>query len=104
MLQSPVPSTTRSSLPAGRPGACRRKWAQIIGVTVSDTVCTHGVMTMELVDSANRRTIAGIAYWLPHQGSVSSGWLLNIDRTSFDNYAPALPTQTRLALHGLINF
>ena len=51
-----------------------------------------------------QRTIAGIAYWLPHQGTVSSGWLLNIDRTSFDNFTPALPTQTRLSLHGLINF
>jgi hypothetical protein len=51
-----------------------------------------------------KRTIAGIAYWLPHQGSVSSGWLLNVDNTTFDNFTPALAKQTRLSLHGLINF
>jgi len=50
------------------------------------------------------RTIAGVAYWFPHQGSVTSALLLDYDGQTFDNFAPAISKQSRLAVHGLINF
>jgi hypothetical protein len=50
------------------------------------------------------RTIVGIAYWFPHQGSVSSAILLDYDGQTFDNFTPSLPKQTKVAIHGLISF
>jgi hypothetical protein len=50
------------------------------------------------------RTILGLAYWFPHQGSVSSAMMLDYDGQTFDNFTPALPKQSRLAVHGLISF
>jgi hypothetical protein len=49
-----------------------------------------------------KRVIAGISYWLPHQGNVVSSWMLDIDNTQFDAFTPAQPTQTKIALHGQI--
>ena len=51
-----------------------------------------------------KRTIVGIAYWFPHQGNVSSALLFDYDGQTFDNFAPAVSKQQRLAVHGLINF
>jgi hypothetical protein len=56
------------------------------------------------VDAVRNRTIVGVAYWFPHQGSVSAALLLDYDGQTFENFAPALPKQSRLAVHGLINF
>jgi len=50
------------------------------------------------------RSIFGISYWLPHEGSVSSSWLLDVETTTFDGFTPPQPTQRKLALHGLIAF
>lgn len=50
------------------------------------------------------RTIAGVAYWFPHQGSVSSALLFDYDSQTFNNFAPAQPKQTKVAVHALINF
>lgn len=50
------------------------------------------------------RTIVGVAYWFPHQGSVSSAMLLDYDGQTFDNFLPALPKQSRIGVHGLISF
>jgi hypothetical protein len=51
-----------------------------------------------------KRSILGISYWLPHEGSVSSSWLLDVETTTFDGFTPAQPTQRKIALHGLIAF
>jgi hypothetical protein len=53
---------------------------------------------------ARKRAIAGVAYWLPHQGNVSTAIMLDYESTTFDNFTPVQPTQSRLALHALINF
>jgi len=50
------------------------------------------------------RTIAGVAYWFPHQGSVSSALMLDYDGQTFHDFAPALPKQQRVAVHALVNF
>ena len=55
-------------------------------------------------NQTRNRTILGVAYWFPHQGNVSTAMLLDYDGQTFDNFVPALPKQTRVAIHGLINF
>jgi hypothetical protein len=50
------------------------------------------------------RTILGVAYWFPHQGSVSSALLFDYDGQTFDNYTPAQPAQRKIAVHALVNF
>jgi hypothetical protein len=51
-----------------------------------------------------RRTILGVAYWFPVQGSVSSALMLDYDGQTFDNFTPAQPKQSRIAVHGLVSF
>jgi hypothetical protein len=51
-----------------------------------------------------QRTIAGVAYWFPHQGSVSTALMFDVDNAKFDNFLPAQPTQRKLAVHCLVNF
>jgi hypothetical protein len=53
---------------------------------------------------SDKRTIAGISYWFPHQGNVSTAILFDVDDARFDNFTPSQPTQRRIALHGLVNF
>ena len=52
----------------------------------------------------HKREIIGIAYWFPHQGSVSSTIMLDYDNATFDNFTPSQPTQRKIAVHGQINF
>jgi hypothetical protein len=58
----------------------------------------------EDVDAHRRRTIAGLAYWLPHQGNVSSAVLLDYEQVNNRRFLPAQPQQKRVALHALVNF
>jgi hypothetical protein len=55
-------------------------------------------------DARRTRTITGIAYWFPHQGNVSAALLFDLDRAAFQGFSPAQPTQSRVAVHGLVNF
>ena len=52
------------------------------------------------------RTIAGGAYWFPHQGAVSAAVLLDFEQVKARTTTgtPSIPTQKRIAVHGLINF
>jgi hypothetical protein len=50
------------------------------------------------------RTIAGIAYWFPHQGTVSTALLLDYEQVDSKHFTPSPPKQQRIALHGLVNF
>jgi hypothetical protein len=50
------------------------------------------------------RTIVGVAYWFPHQGNVSTAFMLDYDGQKFNNYATAQPDQTKIAVHALVNF
>ena len=50
------------------------------------------------------RTIVGVAYWFPHQGTVASSLMLDYDGQTFDSFNPSLPKQAKVALHGLISF
>jgi hypothetical protein len=48
------------------------------------------------------RTIAGVSYWLPHQGNVSTALLFCYDGQSFKNITTA-PVKT-VAVNGLVTF
>ena len=50
------------------------------------------------------RQIVGLSYWFPHQGNVSTALMLDYDNATFKNFTPAQVTQTKIALHGLVNF
>jgi hypothetical protein len=55
-------------------------------------------------NGANKRTTAGLSYWFPHQGSVSSALLFDVENVTFPEFTTARPTQQRLAVHGLVAF
>jgi hypothetical protein len=55
-------------------------------------------------DTERHRTILGVSYWFPHQGSVSTALMLDYDGQTFDNFTPAPPAQKRIALHALVSF
>ena len=74
---------------------------------------THGVEALvryddlepdEDVDARRKRTIAGVAWWLPHQGNVAAAFLLDYEQVNNSGFVPALPQQKRVALHALVNF
>jgi len=57
-----------------------------------------------LVPADRTRTILGVAYWFPHQGSVSTALMLDYDGQTFNSFTPAQPAQKKIAVHGLVNF
>ena len=55
--------------------------------------------------SLKQRWIAGVAFWPRLTATtVSSSFLLDYEAVRYDNFAPARPTERRLALHVLIAF
>jgi hypothetical protein len=59
----------------------------------------------EVNDSHKDRVIGGVAYW-PKMSvtSVSTGILLDVEQVKYTDYAPARPTERRIAVHMLVNF
>lgn len=56
------------------------------------------------VSGTRKRALGGVAYWFPHQGTVSTVLLLDVEQLTFASFTPAQPTQRRIALHALVNF
>lgn len=56
------------------------------------------------LDAKKNRTLAGVAYWFPHQGSVSVAMLFDWEQVNYNDFAPARATERRIALHALVNF
>ena len=56
-------------------------------------------------DSRKSRVIGGVAYWpkMPVT-SVTSAILLDVEQVEYDDFAPARPTEKRVAVHMLLNF
>jgi hypothetical protein len=50
------------------------------------------------------RTIAGVAYWFPRQGTGAAAILLDYERVDNTNHAPVRADERRWAVHTLINF
>jgi hypothetical protein len=57
-----------------------------------------------LSEQTRFRTIAGVAYWFPHQGNVSTALLFDVDNLKLDGFLPAQPTQRKIAVHALVNY
>ena len=55
-------------------------------------------------DGKRNRGIAGVAYWFPRQGAVSSALLLDYEWVNNRSYAPPRRDERRIALHALVNF
>jgi hypothetical protein len=58
----------------------------------------------DLASQERRRTIAGVAYWFPHQGTVATALMLDLDDTRFAGFTPPQPEQRRVALHAMLTF
>ena len=56
------------------------------------------------VSGTRSRTIGGVAYWFPHQGTVSTALLLDVDQATFDNFVTPQPTLRRIGIHALVSF
>jgi hypothetical protein len=56
------------------------------------------------LSGTRKRAIGGVAYWFPHQGSVSTVLLLDVEQVTFAGFALPQPTQRRIAVHALVNF
>jgi hypothetical protein len=54
-------------------------------------------------DDRKTRGLVGIAYWLPATGAQAA-FLLDFEKVTYKNFAPARPTEQRIALHCLVNF
>ena len=48
--------------------------------------------------------IVGVSYWFPHQGNVSTALLFDYDNATFKTSHRRRPTQTKIAVHALVNF
>jgi hypothetical protein len=53
-------------------------------------------------DQKQKRTIVGLSYWFPHQGSVTTAILVDYDAQSFVNITTK-PTRV-VSIHGLLSF
>ena len=62
----------------------------------------HWTPNTALDSQKQKRIIAGVAYWFPHQGNVSTALLFDYDGQRFDNLTTA-PTKG-VAIHGLLSF
>ncbi len=65
---------------------------------------TAGATAITSPDGLNQRTIAGVSYWFPKQGSVSAALLFDYEQVKFSNWTPSKPTQQRVFVHSLISF
>jgi hypothetical protein len=65
----------------------------------------HLIPNKDVKSQVRQRTIAGVAYWFPHQGNVSTALLFDVDNLKFDGFSPVTnPTQRKIAVHALVNF
>ncbi|NUR53263.1 MAG: hypothetical protein HOQ29_02350 [Acidobacteria bacterium] len=93
---------------ATRPTVDSRGWSA--WVTPRTTKGWEGLLRFDHLEpnthapAARERTIGGVAYWFPVQGSVSTVLLVDVDNTRFQDFVPAQPTQRRIAVHMLVNF
>jgi phosphate-selective porin O/P len=56
------------------------------------------------LEARKNRTIGGVSYWFPLQGTVSTALLFDVEAVNYDDFAPARPDERRFAVHMLVNF
>lgn len=55
-------------------------------------------------DARRTRAVAGVAYWFPHQGSVTTAVLFDVENVNNEGFTPERPDERRFALHLLVSF
>jgi phosphate-selective porin O/P len=55
-------------------------------------------------DSEKTRTIAGVAWWFSFKPGITAAILADREQVSYDDFAPAKPTEKRWALHLLLTY
>jgi hypothetical protein len=60
--------------------------------------------TTEPLTGKTDRTIAGVSYWFPRQGNVSTVLLFDYEQVNYDAFLPVRPDEKRWAVHMLVNF
>ncbi|HUR34802.1 MAG TPA: hypothetical protein VM032_13465, partial [Vicinamibacterales bacterium] len=94
---------------AARPGTRGHgysMWATPRAKTGWEALLRYDRMTPDrsFASQSRSRTIVGVAYWFPHQGTVSAALLLDYDGQTFHNFPTTVPKQQRIAVHALVNF
>ncbi len=56
------------------------------------------------VDGISNRTIAGVAYWFPKRGSVSSALLFDVENVDYSDFLPTRADQRKVFVHALVSF
>jgi hypothetical protein len=56
------------------------------------------------IGGTKARTLTGVAYWFPHQGTVSTALLADVETVTYRNFAVPRPTERRIGVHALVNF
>jgi hypothetical protein len=56
------------------------------------------------VKGVTARTIAGVSYWFPHLGNVSTVLLFDYEQVNYDDFATVRPDEKRWSVHMLVNF
>jgi len=64
----------------------------------------HNEPNRDVQSQVRERTIAGVSYWFPHQGSVATAVMFDVDNATFDGLSPARPTERRFAVHAYVGF
>jgi hypothetical protein len=77
-------------------------WTPNTATTLAPASTSPALGITVLNDQHQNRTIAGLSYWFPHQGNVSTAILFDYDGQRFDNITTA-PVRS-IAVHALINF
>jgi hypothetical protein len=80
-------------------------------ITPKTTVGVEGLFRYDRLnpneanDSKKSRWIAGIAYW-PKMAvtTVNTAFLLDFEQVKYEDFAPARPTENRIAVHTLVTF
>jgi hypothetical protein len=55
-------------------------------------------------DAVRGRLIAGLAYWFPHVGNVTTALMFDVEDVNNEKFAPARPDERRYAVRMLINY
>jgi hypothetical protein len=100
---------TKDQTTATRAGIDGRGWSAFVTPIVAKgweglLRFDHLKPSKNLDAQKKNRTIAGVAYWFPHQGNVATALLVDVDNTTFDGFSPVQPTQRKYALHAMVSF
>jgi hypothetical protein len=87
-----------------------RGWSAWVTPKSSDGIGVEGLLRFDhlkpskTADTTRDRTIAGVSYWFPKQGGVSTALLFDVEHVQNDGFAQSRPDERRFAVHALVNF